>query len=118
MGPAEANAARLRRLLAGRSGIGERRMFGGVCFMQGEHMLCCAGKLGFLFRVGAAGEAALLARGGELMEMGSRKMRGFVWLKSDDRGDDELAEALALAEAHVQALPPKAARHPRKETKA
>jgi hypothetical protein len=118
MASAAENVARLRAMLRGRSGIGERRMFGGVCFMQGEHMLCCAGKSGFLFRVGEAGEAALLTQGGEVMEMGGRRMRGFVRLKGPDRSDGALAQALALAEAHVRALPPKPPRRAGKELKA
>jgi hypothetical protein len=118
MASAEANVARLRAMLVGRPGISERRMFGGVCFMQGEHMLCGADGSGFLFRVGEAGEAALLALGGEVMEQAGRRMRGFVRLRPADRGDGELSRGLALAEAYVATLPPKAPPRPRKERKA
>jgi hypothetical protein len=89
-------------------------MFGGVCFMLGEHMLCGADRSGFLFRVGEAGEAPLLAIGGEVMQQAGRQMRGFVWLRPGDRADGELAQGLALADAHVGGLPPKAAKRPGK----
>lgn len=115
--PAEAGTARLRAMLAGRTGIREQRMFGGVCFMQDGHMLCGADRHGYLFRVGEAGEAALLALpGAERMAQGGRPMRGFVRLRPVDRSDAELARDLALADAFIATLPPKLPRRPRKET--
>ena len=56
--------SRLRRALADHSGVSEKRMFGGVCFMLREHMLCGTGKPGFMFRVGMDQEAEALGRQG------------------------------------------------------
>ena len=54
---AAALAARIRKILAGRRGITEKPMFGGVCFLRRSHMLCGAAKQGFMFRVGRAQHA-------------------------------------------------------------
>jgi hypothetical protein len=57
-------------------------MFGGVCFMLGEHMLCAARPRGYLFRVGKERSAAALSRPG-------------------------VREWLSLAQEYVATLPPK-----------
>lgn len=52
MGENSQLADRLRHAVGGLAPIVEKRMFGGICFMWGEHMLCGTGRSGFLFRVG------------------------------------------------------------------
>ena len=104
----ETLAERLRRSLAGRRGIAEKRMFGGLCFMLRDHMLCGIGWDGLMFRVGEAREAVALARpGATLMEIGRRKMRGFVWVDPAKCRARDLARWVALAEQYVASLPPK-----------
>jgi hypothetical protein len=104
----EAQAARLRRALAGRRAIAEKRMFGGLCFMLRDHMLCGIGWDGLMFRIGEAREAVALARpGATLMEIGGRKMRGFVWVDPAQCRARDLARWVALAEQYVASLPPK-----------
>ena len=105
----EAQAERLRRALAGRRAIVEKKMFGGLCFMLRDHMLCGIGWDGLMFRVGEAREAVALARpGATLMEIGGRKMRGFVWV---DPATMPRARSRALGRArrgqYVASLPPK-----------
>jgi len=73
----ETLAERLRKILAGRRAITEKKMFGAVCFLLREHMLCGTGKPGFMFRVGKAQHA--------------RALRSWI----------------VLAEDYVSALPPK-----------
>jgi TfoX N-terminal domain len=104
----EAHAERLRRALSGRRAITEKKMFGGVCFMLRDHMLCGTGWEGFLFRVGEEREAIALTRpGAKPMEIGGRKMRGFVWVDPAQCQARDLARWLALAEGYVAALPAK-----------
>jgi hypothetical protein len=104
----EAQAERLRRALAGRRAVTEKRMFGGLCFMLRDHMLCGIGWEGLMFRVGEAREAVALARpGATLMEIGERKMRGFIWVDPAACGARELTRWVALAEDYVASLPPK-----------
>jgi hypothetical protein len=100
---------RLRQLLAGSPDLVEKRMFGGVCFMRGEHMLCCASKRGVLLRVGTEREPAILALAGvRPMEHGGRRMPGFVWADETALDDAALSYWLAEADAYVATLPPKA----------
>ena len=83
-------------------------MFGGLCFMLRDHMLCGIGWDGLMFRVGEAREAVALARpGATLMEIGGRKMRGFVWVDLAKCRARDLARWVALAEQYVASLPPK-----------
>jgi len=58
----EALAERLRKALAGRRGIGEKKMFGGTCFLLHGNMLCGTGATDFMFRVGKDQDAVALAR--------------------------------------------------------
>jgi TfoX/Sxy family transcriptional regulator of competence genes len=100
--------SRLRRALADHSGVSEKKMFGGICFMLRDHMLCGTGKPGFMFRVGEDQEAEALERpGATLMEFGRRRMRGFVWVDPSRCGERDLKKWIALAERYVAALPAK-----------
>lgn len=99
---------RLRRLLAGTPDLTEKRMFGGVCFMRGEHMLSCASKRGVLLRVGPEREPAILAlEGVRPMEHGGRRMPGFVWADETAFDDATLRHWLGEADAYVAGLPAK-----------
>ena len=61
MSYSEALATELRRLLAGRDDIVEKRMFGGLTFMVGGHMCCGVARDSLVFRVGPARYEAALA---------------------------------------------------------
>ena len=102
---------RLRGLLAATPDLDEKRMFGGVCFMRGGHMLCCASKRGVLLRVGTEREPVILALPGvRPMQHGGRRMPGFVWADDAVFDDAALSHWLAEAEAYVATLPAKEAR--------
>ena len=99
---------RIRAALAGRRGISEKKMFGGVCFLLRSHMLCGTGKPGFMFRVGKERHAdALARRGATPVVINRREFEGFIWV--DPRACDAraLKRWLVLAEDYVGALPPK-----------
>lgn len=101
-------ADRVRAALAGRRSIGEKKMFGGVCFLLREHMLCGTGKQGFMFRVGKAQYASALARRGATpVIFNGRKFEGFVWVDPRTCDARALGRWIVLAEHYVGALPPK-----------
>ena len=90
----------------------EQKMFGGLCFLRGGHMICGLHKGGTMYRVGKESYAAALALpGARPMMMGNRPMAAMVELSLDDSADDaKRAAVLALARATVRALPPKVAK--------
>lgn len=79
-------ANRIRALIAGESGVTEKRMFGGLAFLVGGNMAVAAsGQGGLMVRVDPAETDALLARPhARPMVMRGREMRG--WLRVDDEG--------------------------------
>ena len=89
--------------------VTERRMFGGLCFLLGGHMVCAAMRDFAMLRVGPGGEAAALALPGVApMIHGGRRMGGFVRVPPEVLGEDAArGELIALALACVRALPPK-----------
>lgn len=104
----EALAERLRKALAGRRGIGEKKMFGGACFLLRGNMLCGTGKTDFMFRVGKDQDAAALARpGARSMDFTGRAMRGFVWVDPAECDAPALQDWIAMAETYVGKLPAK-----------
>ena len=101
-------AERVRRALAAKRGISEKRMMGGICFLMREHMLCGTAKPGFLFRVGPAQYASALARrGASPMIFGGRTSKGFVWVDPLACDARALRRWILLAEDYVSTLPPK-----------
>lgn len=74
-------ADRVRRLVAGRPGVTEKAMFGGLAFLLGGRMFC--GVLGrdLLARVGPGGHDAAMAREHvRIMDFTGRPMRGYVFV--------------------------------------
>jgi len=98
---------RMRAALRGKR-VTEKAMFGGVCFMLREHMLCAASPRGYLFRVGKEQHGAALQRAGARpMEMNGRRYEGYVRVDPGQCDGRALRSWLGLAEKHVAALPPK-----------
>ena len=101
-------ADRLRAALGPRAGLVEKRMFGGVCWMLGGHMLCGVESDRFMFRVGREHEVEALARpGASPMDFTGRPMRGFVTVEGSKAHGDALRGWIALAERFVRTLPPR-----------
>lgn len=105
----EALAQALRADLAHLDGVTERKMFGGLCLMLDGNMVCGVHRGGGLFRVGRDGMAAALALPGvRPMEMGGRRMQGFVEAEPAVVADPgRRAPLMAMSLAVAQALPPK-----------
>jgi TfoX/Sxy family transcriptional regulator of competence genes len=98
----------MRDALQERSGITEKKMFGGVCWMLHGNMLCGVEVGRYLFRVGAASEGEALAKAGARpMDITGKPMRGFVWVDAPAATGHLLREWIALSERFVGALPPK-----------
>jgi TfoX N-terminal domain len=76
----EGTAVRVRKALAGRRDVIEKKLMGGLCFMTKGGMCCSvSGKGGLLVRVDIeAMDRVLLEPHVAPMEMGGRVMRGFV----------------------------------------
>lgn len=104
----QALAGVLRTALAGRRGVKEKRMFGGVCFLLRGNMLCGSGGPGFMFRVGKEAHAAALKRkGASEMTIRGRVFEGFVWVDPAACKGSALKGLVALAERHAGRLPEK-----------
>jgi TfoX N-terminal domain len=74
----EPTAERVRKVLAGRRGVAEKKMMGGLCFMVKGRMCCSvSSRGGLLVRVGADEEVFGEPHVGR-MKMGSRTMSGFA----------------------------------------
>ncbi|MEN3284760.1 MAG: hypothetical protein V7607_5900 [Solirubrobacteraceae bacterium] len=103
-------ANRLRELLADEDAITERKMFGGLAFLQHGNMTVSASRNGgLLARIDpAATEAALARPHVELMRMGGRTMDGWITVAPEGlRTKRELAAWVKRSLAFVRTLPEK-----------
>ncbi|MDC0737161.1 TfoX/Sxy family protein [Cognatishimia sp. SS12] len=105
----EGHLALLRDDLQDQTGIAEKKMFGGICFMLNGNMLCGVHKGGGMFRVGKELEAAALAiDGASEMAFTKRPMPGFIDADEDLFADDaRRLKILRLALDYVGDMPAK-----------
>jgi len=110
----EALAARVRELLLDRPGYGERKMFGGICFLIGGHMCCGVAKGDLMVRVGPEAYAAALKRPhARPMDFTGRPLTGMVFVsRAGTARRAALAAWVERGADHAASLPPKKA--PRK----
>ena len=86
-------ADRVRVTLAGREGITEKKMFGGMGFMLHGNMCCGVTNDDLMVRVGAdAYDDSLAEPHARLMDFTGRPMKGFVFVSSEGTKDDESLE--------------------------
>jgi TfoX/Sxy family transcriptional regulator of competence genes len=111
-------AERIRAMLARRSDVNEKRMFGGLCFMLRGHM-CCAvsGRGGLLVRVGPDAPSAVFKEPhASPVEMRGRTMTGFVRVAPDGyRTASGLKKWVARAVDFVATLPKKTKKAPKRK---
>jgi len=105
-------AERVREVLASRSGVEERSMFGSLCFMVDGNLAVCARKGGdLLVRMEPEDAAEASAEEGvEIAEMGPRRrrMKGWVFVSPERISEDaELAEWVDIGADFASTLPPK-----------
>ena len=104
----DARVERLRRALKALKGIGEKRMFGGVCFLLRGNMLCGTGRADYMFRIGREQDAEALSRkGARPMDFTGMVMKGFIWVDPACCDGRALRRWIALAEDYVGKLPAK-----------
>lgn len=99
----------LREELGERPGLGEKAMFGGWAFLLNGHLMCGARDDGMLIRLGKGNDGwALEQHDVKLMQLGDRKMQGWVRAGPEAYGNDMLRKRLLLAALDfVEGLPPK-----------
>ncbi len=101
-------AERMRTALQSRTGVVEKKMFGGYCWMLHGNMLCGVEVGRFMFRVGAEQEADALSRpGARPMDITGKPMKGFVWVDARQTADAGLEAWIDLAARYVGGLPRK-----------
>jgi hypothetical protein len=103
-------AHRLRELLAGESGVTEKKMFGGLAFLLHGNMTVAASHTGgLLARLDPADAGDWLAPPQVApMEMGGRTMEGWLMVAPEAVAtDDELTAWVERSAAFVRTLPPK-----------
>jgi TfoX/Sxy family transcriptional regulator of competence genes len=103
-------ARRIRELLAGESGVAEKKMFGGLAFLVGGNMAVAAsGQGGLLIRVDPTESDTLVAStAARPMEMRGRQMQGWLRVDADDvRNEPDLASWVELGTTYARSLPAK-----------
>lgn len=105
----EALADRIRELLAGETGLEEKKMFGGLSFLvHGNMAVAASGQGGLLTRVDPAESDELVeTTPAEEMVMGGRSMKGWLRLDSKDVEGGELAVWVERGLAFARGLPAK-----------
>lgn len=105
----EGLAELLRSELDDLPGITEKKMFGGLCFLQHGHMVCGVHKGGAMFRVGKTREnEALAIEGARPMDFTGRVMGGFVDVSDEAVAEDDARHRwMQMALENVADLPPK-----------
>ena len=110
MGYDEATVERVRRVLAGRDDVVEKRMVGGRSFLLNGGMCCGVTSGGLLVRVGSeAREEALTRAHVRPMELGGRALAGFVLIEPEGYASEEALAAwvrrgVAFAEGLAEGL--------------
>jgi TfoX/Sxy family transcriptional regulator of competence genes len=102
-------ADRVLTALAGRDGITERKMFGGVGFMLNGNMCCGVHGPDLIVRLGQEdGDRALDEPHARPFDLSGRPMTGWVFVAADATRSNEGLEAwVDRAVNYVSALPPK-----------
>ena len=102
-------ADRIRKALARRKGMSERKMFGGIAFMLGGNMCCGVVKDELMVRVGpAAYEKSLALAGARPMDFTGRPMTGMLYVSARAIRDDKaLASWVKRGADYAASLPSK-----------
>jgi TfoX/Sxy family transcriptional regulator of competence genes len=103
-------ANRIRELVGGERDVTEQKMFGGLAFLIGGNMAVGAsGQGGALVRVDPAQSDKLVTTTkARLMEMGGRKMQGWLRVDSEDlRTQRQLEKWVKLGTIYARFLPAK-----------
>lgn len=103
-------ADRIREQIGGDPAVTEKKMFGGLAFLVRGHMaIAASGKGGIMVRVDPAdSERALGSAGVTRMEMGGKRMDGWLRVDADHvRTKRQLARWVRIGTTYAASLPPK-----------
>jgi TfoX/Sxy family transcriptional regulator of competence genes len=103
-------AERIRELVAGKRGVTEQKMFGGLAFLVGGNMaIAASGQGGVLVRVDPDESDRLIAStNARPFEMRGRSMQGWLRVDDDDvRTKRQLVKWVELGTAYARSLPAK-----------
>ena len=102
-------AERVRAMLDDVKGVGEIKMFGGLCFTVGGNMALGVSHDDLLVRLSPeAADAALVEPGVRLMQIGSRTSRGFLSVAPEATKTDRKLQAwVDRGVGFAASLPPK-----------
>lgn len=105
----EGLAERVREALAGRRGITEKKMFGGLCFLHHGNMLVGVSSRGLMIRFRQADhDAVMKMKHVRVMDFTKKPMKGFAYV--DPKGIDAQADLEKWIErclSYVSTLPKK-----------
>ena len=109
MAYSEELAERIREVVDGRSGVSERKMFGGVTWMVNGNMACGVMGEDLMVRLDRAdAKAAQAEEHVGPMEFTGRPMRGFVTVAAEGiEGDADLGRWVDAGADFAESLPPK-----------
>ena len=104
----EGMAEAMREDLGEVGGLSEKKMFGGLCFLQNGNMICGVHADGAMYRPGKAREQAALDAGALPLSFTGRPMGGMVELDVDLFADDHLRNVLTqMSLENVAQMPAK-----------
>jgi TfoX/Sxy family transcriptional regulator of competence genes len=105
----EALAERVRAIIGVRSGVTERKMFGGIAWMLGGNMACGVLREDLLIRLDYDdADRALAEPNTSVFDMTGRPARGMVVVAGDSVAEDAaLARWVDAGADHAASLPPK-----------
>lgn len=108
----EAVAERIRKILAAKRGVTEKRMFGGLAFLSRGHMFVGLNGDTLMARVGPEAYEESLARPHvRVMDFTGRPLRGYVYVDPPGfRTRAALARWVESCHDHARSLPSKKAR--------
>lgn len=104
----ETLADRIRKILKSRN-ISEKKMFGGICFMDRGNMFCGVEKKRLMVRVGPDQyQKALTTKHAKPMDLTGVPLKGFVFVAPTGlQSDKELRSWLKRGLTFTKSLPPK-----------
>ena len=102
-------AERVRTMLKRRSGVSERKMFGGICFMINGNMCCGIDSRDLMLRLGKDGvTAALEEPHARPFDITGKPMKTMCMVSpKGHQGDEALKAWLSRAITYARSLPPK-----------
>ena len=105
----EALADRVRDQISARPDVSEKRMFGSNCFLVEGNLAVCVRKDELLVRLDPEdAETAIAEEGVRVAEMGSRRMKGWVFISAERVSEEDgLAEWVEAGATFAASLPSK-----------